>query len=228
MAIPTPTGTTAHRTNTLRPALSLVPPRLEDPNGPAGPVPPRRVEVFLDMGYVIRSATSAFGVPATYGRTPDPLATALEILIRRRWTSELGKVHVFDGIHDRNRRPAEYHRMMAWKEELEATGAVVVHLLPLQYLPDGGFRQKEVDTAMSFAMDDAARSGDADVIVAFTGDRDLRTAARRVVAAGVRFESACWGRWGGLRVPEVRTWTHRLDLGAFRRCTGAHGVGDAA
>ena len=60
------------------------------------------------------------------------------------------------------------------------------------------------------------------------GDRDLLTAARQAVVAGVRFESACWGRRGGLRVPEVRTWAHRLGLGAFRRCTAAHGFGNAA
>jgi hypothetical protein len=214
------------RTGT-RPVLRLVPPQ-QNTTGGTGTVPTQRVEVFLDMGYVIRSATSAFGVPATYGRTPDPLTTALEILALRRWTSELGNVHVFDGIHDRNRRPAEHDRMIAWKTELEATGEVIVHLSPLQYLPDGGFRQKEVDTTMSFAMDDAARAGSADAIVAFTGDRDLLTAARRVLDAGVRFESACWGQRGGLRVPDVRTWTHRLTRGAFQRCTAAIGFGDTA
>lgn len=210
-----------------RPQLRLVPipASLARPIGSA-PVPDR-VDVFLDMGYVIRSAHTAFGWRVG-SRTPDPLTTAREILALRCWPSELGTVHVFDGLHDPARRPLDHHRMLAWKRRVETSGEVIVHLRPLQYLPDGGFRQKEVDTTLAFAMDDAARFGRAEAIVAFTGDRDLLPAARRVIAADVRFESACWGQRGGIFLPDMRTWTHRLDRAAYERCTATGEFGDAA
>jgi hypothetical protein len=44
------------------------------------------------------------------------------------------------------------------REKVEAGGRGIVHLRPLLYLPDGSLRQKEVDTAMYFAIDDATRS----------------------------------------------------------------------
>ncbi len=215
-------------TRTIRPQLRLVP--TPDPQDrPIGSTPgvPDRVDVFLDMGYVIRSARTTFGWRVG-SRTPDPLATAREILASRHRSSELGTVHVFDGLHDPDRRPLDHHRMLAWKHQVEASGEVIVHLRPLQYLPDGGFRQKEVDTSLAFAMDDAARSGRAEAIVAFTGDRDLLPAARRVIAADVRFESACWGQRGGIFLPEERTWTHRLGRAAYQRCTATGEFGDAA
>src|SRR5690606_5551199 len=72
-----------------RPQLRLVPipASLARPIGSA-PVPDR-VDVFLDMGYVIRSARTAFGWRVG-SRTPDPLTTAREILALRCWPSELG------------------------------------------------------------------------------------------------------------------------------------------
>ncbi len=120
-----------------RPQLRLVPipASLARPIGSA-PVPDR-VDVFLDMGYVIRSARTAFGWRVG-SRTPDPLTTAREILALRCWPSELGTVHVFDGLHDPARRPLDHHRMLAWKRRVETSGEVIVHLRPLQYLPDGG------------------------------------------------------------------------------------------
>lgn len=182
------------------------------PCGDAG----SRTAVFLDWGFVERSARSALGVDVTaFDLSPTKLAD--ELIARRKWVSELSVTAIFDGIHDQVRRPVEYLRATSRAQRWATTVNTTVHLYPLQYLPSGEFRQKQVDVELALQMVEAARSGNYAAIISFAGDRDLLPVAKRVMAAGVRFESACWGYRGGLRVPEVKHWTHNLDIDSFRR-----------
>ncbi|MFB7860057.1 NYN domain-containing protein [Rhodococcus qingshengii] len=175
-----------------------------------------RTAVFLDWGFVERSVRSELGVDAA-AFDLDPTKLATELVTHRKWASGLSATAILDGIHDRNRRPGDYLRATSRAQRWAAAVNTTVHLHPLQYLPSGEFRQKQVDVELALQMVEAARSGNCDAIIVFTGDGDLLPAAKRVVAEGVRFESACWGYRSGLRVPEVKHWTHNLDIEVFRR-----------
>ncbi|MGW5148232.1 NYN domain-containing protein [Rhodococcus koreensis] len=179
---------------------------------------PAQVAVLFDWAFVVRSAPAQLGADAAFAEL-DPMRLATEIVNRRNRSSEVSRVDVFDGVHDQVRRPDEYAETMARATRWQSNPRTEVHLHRLQYLPDGGFRQKEIDVELALTMVERAHSGQFDTVIAFTGDRDFRPAARRVVEAGVRFESACWGHENGLWLPEVGNWCHELDLAAFRRCS---------
>jgi hypothetical protein len=179
---------------------------------------PAQVAVIFDWSFVRRSAPAQLGADAAFAE-PDPMRLATELVRHRNRSSEVSRVDVFDGVHDPVHRPEEYAATMAQATRWQSHPRTGVHLHRLQYLPDGGFRQKETDVDLALTMVERARSGEFDTVIAFTGDRDFRPAARRVVAAGVRFESACWGHENGLWIPEVGNWCHELDLAAFRRCS---------
>jgi hypothetical protein len=177
-----------------------------------------QVAVIFDWAFVERSAPAQLGTDAAFGEL-NPMRLAREIVSRRKWESEVAQVAVFDSVHDQARRPAQYATTMARAKRWTAHPDTEVFLSRLQYLPGGEFRQKETDVELALTMVERARSGRFGAVIAFTGDRDLLPAARRVIAAGVRFESACWGQENGLWVPEVRNWCHELDMAAFRRCS---------
>lgn len=179
---------------------------------------PAHVAVLFDWAFVVRSAPAQLGADAAFAEL-DPMRLATEIVRRRNRSSEVSRVEVFDGVHDQVRRPEQYAATMMRAQGWQSDPRTEVHLHRLQYLPEGGFRQKEIDVELALTMVERAHSGQFDTVIAFTGDRDFRPAARRVVAAGVRFESACWGHENGLWLPEVGNWCHELDLAAFRRCS---------
>lgn len=204
---------------------SSLPPRRALPGIGAGS--PARTAVFLDWGFVERSVSAQLGGGLDF-RDLSPTRLAQEIVSSRKWASTVNFTAVFDGIHDQHRRPADYARTFSWAQQCEADANTKVYLQHLQYLPDGSFRQKGTDVELALEMVDAARSERFDIIIAFTGDRDLLPAARRVLDAGVRFESACWGRRrSGLSIPEARTWCHALDVAAFRRSSTPRPAGSS-
>ncbi len=213
-AVPPPSSMPARRsictTNVVRPRSRRT--------APCGSGEPARVAVLFDWAFVMRSAPAQLGADAAFAEL-DPMRLAAEIVRRRNRSSAVSRVDVFDGVHDQVRRPDEYAETMTRATRWQSHPRTEVHLHRLQYLPDGGFRQKEIDVELALTMVERARSGQFDTVIAFTGDRDFRPAALRVVAAGVRFESACWGHENGLWIPEVGNWCHELDLAAFRRCS---------
>jgi hypothetical protein len=176
------------------------------------------VAVLFDWAFVVRAAPAQLGAVAAFAEL-DPMRLATEIVRHRNRPSEVSRVDVFDGVHDQVRRPDEYAETMTRATRWQSHPRTEVHLHRLQYLPEGGFRQKEIDVELALTMVERASSGQFDTVIAFTGDRDFRPAALRVVAAGVRFESACWGHENGLWIHEVGNWCHELDLAAFRRCS---------
>lgn len=185
----------------------------------------RRVGVCFDWENTVLTAAEVLPYghdPRCDNLSPTLLARRLTALVNTKtgYGAELSEVFVAAGIHSRFRHPHAHEQRRRQVRAWSSDPRVRVETRELLYPEHGGCREPaDIDQLVREHILRTSRSGQVDLLIVVTNDKQVGAAARHALLAGrIKVNAAVWGDRPSAFAPNGMH-VHHLDEDDYRRCS---------